>query len=471
MGEQGSGAISVRNGKSETVSAVHEDAVTGGRAATLDVGEFPPESVIAANAVRACGLPTPMLLEAPCGSSNYRNVFTSLLNGTVDHTGFCPDTPPLDLALEDPIGRPAHGESLSTLPFRDDGFDLAFNAALPPDLLSRSAAVAEIRRVSKFFCIFHNVDLGAVQSELETTLNEAEWRLLLARHGLTIRHVWKNADSAANSGPVWTFLCAKQPLIAASRPALLNVGCGGHAHGNWMNLDIAPQSPDVFDHNVTAPLPFPDATFDAVYHSHVLEHLSKSRAPTFLQECLRVLKPGGVLRVAVPDLERICALYLELLAKADCGDEDAAHRYDWILLELLDQMTRTSTGGEMLSHLMRVPLHAEDFIIERIGREGKRLLAHIRGIAQGKPPLDPPHPQSAEEIGHFRLSGEIHQWMYDRFSLARALRDAGFIDCRKVGADESRIPHFPAYQLDTEPDGGVRKPDSLFMEAVKPSFL
>ncbi len=52
-------------------------------------------------------------------------------------------------------------------------------------------------------------------------------------------------------------------------------------------------------------IPFPDRSFDVVYHSHVLEHLSKSEASKFLKECSRVLRPQGVLRVVVPDLEEI----------------------------------------------------------------------------------------------------------------------------------------------------------------------
>ncbi len=55
-----------------------------------------------------------------------------------------------------------------------------------------------------------------------------------------------------------------------------------------------------------------------------------------------------------------------------------------------------------------------------------------------------------------------------RSSLARALEEAGFVHPRPCRADESAIPGFNAYLLDIEPDGSTRKPDSLFMEAVKP---
>ena len=71
-------------------------------------------------------------------------------------------------------------------------------------------------------------------------------------------------------------------------------------------------------------------------------------------------------------------------------------------------------------------------------------------------------------IGRFRNAGEIHQWMYDSCSLARLLSAAGFANFRQYTATESRFPGWDDYHLDTEPDGRVYKPDSLFMESIKP---
>src|SRR5262245_1221859 len=90
----------------------------------------------------------------------------------------------------------------------------------------------------------------------------------------------------------------------------LNIGCGARFHPAWINLDLAPQHPSILQHDVTLPLPFPAEGFDAVYHAHVLEHLPRERARFCLSECARVLRPGGILRVVVPDLEQIARLYL-----------------------------------------------------------------------------------------------------------------------------------------------------------------
>src|SRR5687767_1836788 len=151
-------------------------------------------------------------------------------------------------------------------------------------------------------------------------------------------------------------------------PQLLNVGCGNHFHPAWTNLDLHPK-PGVIQHDLHAPLPFPDTTFDAVYHSHVLEHLPHAEAPAFLRDCARVLRPGGTIRVVVPDLETIARLYLSSLEAALTGDPKAAAAYDWIVLELLDQMVRTQSGGEMLSYWQQKPMPAQDFVLERMGEE------------------------------------------------------------------------------------------------------
>ncbi len=82
-----------------------------------------------------------------------------------------------------------------------------------------------------------------------------------------------------------------------------------------------------------------------------------------------------------------------------------------------------------------------------------------------------PEPATAEEralaIGKFRLGGEVHQWMYDRFSLARLLRQGEFEKIRQVNQAESHIPGWETYHLEVSADGRLIKPDLLVMEAHK----
>ena len=81
-----------------------------------------------------------------------------------------------------------------------------------------------------------------------------------------------------------------------------------------------------------------------------------------------------------------------------------------------------------------------------------------------------PTEQDALEIGQFRQSGEVHQWMYDHYSLSSLLKKCGLQEITKRTAQESYIPEWTSFNLDTESDGSVYKPDSLYMESIKPTL-
>lgn len=75
---------------------------------------------------------------------------------------------------------------------------------------------------------------------------------------------------------------------------------------------------------------------------------------------------------------------------------------------------------------------------------------------------------SSDEVGQFRLAGEVHQWMYDQYSLGKLLDICGFQNIRACSANESGIEDFYKYHLDADIDGSIYKPDSFFIEAVAP---
>ena len=245
-------------------------------------------------------------------------------------------------------------------------------------------------------------------------------------------------------------------------------------------------------------LPFSEGEFTLVYNSHVIEHFPKAFAPDFLRECFRVLKPKGILRVVVPDLRSIVQQYLVALEKAEKGSSEWGLNYEWILLEMFDQVVRNQPGGEMAKYRSRKNLQNEDYIIGRCGIEAKRIIEKNRMIPS-EPSSDQKNvvkksffgklyrllrfPEKRQELlekivlkeeydtlqlGRFRKSGEIHQWMYDSYSLARVIRESGFVGIEARSATASYLPNWSDYNLDTEPDGKVYKPDSLYMEAIRP---
>ena len=104
----------------------------------------------------------------------------------------------------------------------------------------------------------------------------------------------------------------RRPIIAAylagGAPKKLQLGAGGNALDGWLSSDLFPRPHEIFV-DVTRPLPFPDRSFDYVFSEHQIEHILYPEGVFMLRECFRVLKPGGVVRIATPDLERIVGLY------------------------------------------------------------------------------------------------------------------------------------------------------------------
>jgi predicted SAM-dependent methyltransferase len=95
-------------------------------------------------------------------------------------------------------------------------------------------------------------------------------------------------------------------LAEADTPAL-NLGCGPNLLDGWLNTDRDPR-PGAFYLDATHPFGLPDDSVRYVFSEHMIEHLPVATATDMLRECRRVLQPGGTLRIATPDLERICAL-------------------------------------------------------------------------------------------------------------------------------------------------------------------
>lgn len=253
----------------------------------------------------------------------------------------------------------------------------------------------------------------------------------------------------------------------------VNLGCGNTYHLSWDNYDFCPSRKQVTKIDLLQPLRFKEYQYQACYLSHVVEHLPRSRVPSLLLEIKSMLSEKGILRVVVPDLETICRSYLGELHGALSGDLMAFERHEWMTMELIDQMTRTVSGGFMGRLWWSRPLPSREFIINRLGEEAGKWLDQIDAeIQKGAKPLmkqdvyQSPKPKE-KEIVRFREQGEIHQWMYDRVSLKRLLEEAGFQSVKVCGPTESSIPDFVSYHLDTNEKGETRKPDSLFMEAIK----
>jgi SAM-dependent methyltransferase len=90
----------------------------------------------------------------------------------------------------------------------------------------------------------------------------------------------------------------------------LNLGCGPKAAPGWLNCDVAALAGVDLRSDLRAGLPLAQASVDCIAGIHLLQDLEWPRIAPALRELHRVLKPGGVLRLAVPDLDKAIHAYL-----------------------------------------------------------------------------------------------------------------------------------------------------------------
>lgn len=173
--------------------------------------------------------------------------------------------------------------------------------------------------------------------------------------------------------------------------------------------------PPILWHDCCKGIPLGDRSVDYVYCSHFLEHLYRHEVVQLLKECARVLKPGGMIRVVVPDLDRLIEMYLRKDPKAFPAFPDP------------DNIT---------------PTYADLF------------MAHIFPYVMnlGKPP------KTVERIQECFM--RRHKWMYNADSLGRLLDFVGFMAIESKGYQESTMPDVA--WLDRHPEV------SCYVEAKKP---
>lgn len=204
----------------------------------------------------------------------------------------------------------------------------------------------------------------------------------------------------------------------------LHIGCGATVVDGWENLDRSPtivlsripglrsalaaahlltpaQARAVFPRGIVRAdvrrgLAYPDGSASFAYSSHMIEHMARWQGLAFVRECFRVLRPGGRLRLATPDLAEWVENYRQ--GKA------------WTFGTPADAMM--SSFGHF---------------VERPG-------SGVRGLAQ-------------------RLfTGAAHQWLYDTESLSHLLREAGFVDVERRAFRDSV---FPDIELLEDRDGSL----------------
>ncbi|MDG4476032.1 class I SAM-dependent methyltransferase [Thiovibrio frasassiensis] len=132
----------------------------------------------------------------------------------------------------------------------------------------------------------------------------------------------------------------------------LHLGCGKrHIHG-FVHIDVV-DYPHVDHVSSIDSLPFiPDNSVDLIYNCHVLEHFKRRDVERVLQEWYRVLRPGGVLRISVPDFAKLCEVYqlygkIDLVIGALFGRQDYLYNIHYNVFDfpyLADVLQKTGFG-------------------------------------------------------------------------------------------------------------------------------
>ena len=109
----------------------------------------------------------------------------------------------------------------------------------------------------------------------------------------------------------------------------LQLAASNNLLSGWLNTDIFLNHKGVAYLDATRRFPFKDNTFDYIMAEHMIEHLSYSGAQVMLKECFRVLKPGGRVRIATPDLDVLLAV------RAKDKSDAQTHYVGWATAQFL----------------------------------------------------------------------------------------------------------------------------------------
>jgi predicted SAM-dependent methyltransferase len=162
----------------------------------------------------------------------------------------------------------------------------------------------------------------------------------------------------------------------------MQVGAGLNPLPGWLNTDIEVEEGLIYV-DATRPLPLPDACMDYVFSEHMFEHIGYPQGAGFLREANRILKSGGKVRIATPDLAFLIKLYGD-------GESDLIKRYIKIEVDTYIDSPKAYTRGNVINNC-------------------------------------------------FYNWG--HRFIYDIEMLSLTLEDAGFVDIKRVQPKQSDDPH------------------------------
>lgn len=198
----------------------------------------------------------------------------------------------------------------------------------------------------------------------------------------------------------------------------LQLGTGPNPLPGWLNTDLRPDS--YIEHrrtiaflDATRPFAFDDVTFDYIFSEHQIEHVPEPEGRSMVTECFRVLRPGGRIRIATPDLAAMVELYIRPF-----GERERAY-VDWVMASFLPT------------------------------------------IASGNPPC---------YVVNQMFGAYGHRFIYDEQTLAAILTDAGFVEIERRNPGESGDPALRGLEAHGCAIGNeeANRLETMVLEAVRP---
>jgi len=230
----------------------------------------------------------------------------------------------------------------------------------------------------------------------------------------------------------------------------LNLGCGRVTHAAYVNIDFNyllkiskiptksfflkffgvfySHAEKVLVHDLRRGIPFGDDSADVIYHSHFLEHLDYKDVDATLREIHRVLKVGGVHRIAIPNFE-----YLIRQIQVDIDNFDRYKTFSGSaenIYKLLEQSVRKTPARTLELH------------------------PSLQGFA-------------VFLLGDAQSRGETHQMMYSKPAIYEILERNGFSNINFCTFENSRILDWPQINLDINQSGSEVHPGSIYVECTK----
>ena len=197
--------------------------------------------------------------------------------------------------------------------------------------------------------------------------------------------------------------------LAGTTEPKLHIGCGANHLEGWLNTELCPHGREIFL-DATRPFPLPSGAFAFVYSEHMIEHIPHVHARVMVQECFRILRPGGVIRLVTPNLA-----FLATLLERDLTPFQNAYI---------------------------------DYSVQQYAIEG--------GAGSG-----------VHVFNHF-MRAWGHQFIYDQASLNRLVAEAGFVDISPAGLSESRHAGLQGIAKVDRMPAGFLAAESIVVEARKP---